>query len=375
MHIQLDLIQPSPRPVRSSWDEDGMNELAQSIREQGVIVPVKVRERFDLPRCRWHGLDWVYGFQFSPTSQEPCELCSEFRAMYGIFDDGEREEAWVDEDGVPEDFAGWVADAREKYGALFELVYGHRRVEAARRAGLTEVPAFIESVEDTDALIQALIENVQREDMSELDQGKAYRLLRELEISTADIGAKVGKHRNWISRCIALANDPIADVFTAHPDGHSPANIAEHLRQVLGDDLSTRRKVAQKAATEGLGHRQARIVAEAVRDAPNEAVKQALLDMPVRRDVEYWKEAGSIAASDREKERAETYAMAPAVKELLERFKLIKRLLEQGKDSEALGKMGPEHMPYIATQLRKLADWINAWANELDTHREEIVNG
>ena len=43
MKIPLDLIAPSPTPVRTTWDEDKMNELAQSIKEQGVIVPVKVR--------------------------------------------------------------------------------------------------------------------------------------------------------------------------------------------------------------------------------------------------------------------------------------------------------------------------------------------
>jgi len=41
--IPLAQIKPSPRPVRSSWDEEAMEELAQSIREQGVIAPIKVR--------------------------------------------------------------------------------------------------------------------------------------------------------------------------------------------------------------------------------------------------------------------------------------------------------------------------------------------
>ena len=44
MQIPLDLIKPSPRPVRSTWDEDALNQLAQSIKEQGLIVPIKVRE-------------------------------------------------------------------------------------------------------------------------------------------------------------------------------------------------------------------------------------------------------------------------------------------------------------------------------------------
>lgn len=43
MNIRLDLIQPSPQPVRTSWDEDKMSELIESIRERGVIAPIKVR--------------------------------------------------------------------------------------------------------------------------------------------------------------------------------------------------------------------------------------------------------------------------------------------------------------------------------------------
>ena len=108
--LNIDLIQPSPNPIRKTWDDDKMDELAQSIKEQGLIVPVKVR----------------------PTDN-----------------------------------------------AHYEVVYGHRRVEACRRAGLDKVEAIIEGMDDTDTLIQALIENVQREDMNPIDKGKALVRLQE----------------------------------------------------------------------------------------------------------------------------------------------------------------------------------------------------
>ena len=364
MNIQLDLIQSSPRPVRTSWDEDKMTELAQSIREQGVIVPVKVRERFDLPRCRWHGLDWVYGFQFSPTSQETCEGCSGFRARYGIFDDGDSED---------QDVVEWNADARETYGALFELVYGHRRVEPARRAGLSEIPAIMDNIDDTATLIQALIENVQREDMNQFDQAVA---LQQIKDETGWNNSDLGRHgiitfRRASELLAILKETPRIQQFVRDE------NVTEsHIRSLRPlQDPKDREVTIEKAVREELTVDETRHVAEAVRDAPNETIKQALLDTPVRRDVEYWKEAGSIAASDREQERAETYAMAPAVKDLLEIFKIARRILGRGKDSMDLGKMGPEHMPYIATQARKLAAWLSTWADELDTLREEIING
>ena len=153
MNINLNLINPSSRPVRTSWDEDKMNELAQSIREQGVIVPVKVRPSFELPECLYHGIDWVSEGQY--YRDEPCFWCTEHRYQYGLLGDEECEAEEV----------GQADAARETYGALFELVYGHRRVEAARRAGLTEIPAFVEGLEDLDALLQQIMENESREDV------------------------------------------------------------------------------------------------------------------------------------------------------------------------------------------------------------------
>ena len=50
MKIKLSDIIPSPRPVRTTWDEDKMDELVQSIKEQGVIVPIKVRPKGDSMR-------------------------------------------------------------------------------------------------------------------------------------------------------------------------------------------------------------------------------------------------------------------------------------------------------------------------------------
>ena len=51
MRIALSLIRESSQKVRSSWDEEALNELAQSVKEQGVIVPVKVRPEVGLTEC------------------------------------------------------------------------------------------------------------------------------------------------------------------------------------------------------------------------------------------------------------------------------------------------------------------------------------
>ncbi len=159
--IDIRLIRPSPNPIRKTWDEDKMNELAASIKEHGVISPIKVRPiSKEFNECRYHGLDWVEGAQLN-EHDEACSACEHLRDIHGIYQDWELEEDDSFVMGEP----------------FLEIVYGHRRVEAARRAGLTEVPAIIDGIDDTDALIQALIENCQREDMNPIDEAKALKAL------------------------------------------------------------------------------------------------------------------------------------------------------------------------------------------------------
>ena len=65
-----------------------------------------------------------------------------------------------------------------KNGDGYTTVYGHRRIEAARIAGFKEIEAFIEDVDDSEVLTQALIENVVREDMKSVDIAKALKQVR-----------------------------------------------------------------------------------------------------------------------------------------------------------------------------------------------------
>ena len=91
-------------------------------------------------------------------------------------------------------------------------------------------------------------------------------------------------------------------------------------------------------------------------------------------DTDIWEAAAHIARDDKKREHKQAHEMAPEVKGLLEDIKRTQRIFQRGKDSMRLGKMGPEHAPYIATQLRKLANWLNRWADELDEFREKMVN-
>src|SRR6202040_2998490 len=84
--------------------------------------------------------------------------------------------------------------------ADFELVAGERRWRAAQRVGLHEVPVIIRRITDTEALEIALVENLQREDLSPLEEAEAYsRLTREFGHGQAGIAEAVGKSRSHVA--------------------------------------------------------------------------------------------------------------------------------------------------------------------------------
>jgi len=90
-------------------------------------------------------------------------------------------------------------------GGGFEIVAGERRWRAAKRAGLTEVPALVKAVPDQSALALALIENIQREDLNPLEQANGlHRLIEEFGL-THDAAAKaVGRSRSAVTNLLRL---------------------------------------------------------------------------------------------------------------------------------------------------------------------------
>ncbi len=92
----------------------------------------------------------------------------------------------------------------------FQLVAGERRWRAATAAGLEQVPAVVRDVADQQALELALIENVQRHDISAVDAAIAYqRLATEFHLSQEDIARRVGKSRSSIANTVRLLDLPV----------------------------------------------------------------------------------------------------------------------------------------------------------------------
>jgi ParB family transcriptional regulator, chromosome partitioning protein len=120
-----------------------------------------------------------------------------------------------------------IADAE----ADFELVAGERRWRAAQRVGLHEVPVVVRAFADSEVIEIALVENLQREDLSPLEEAEAYsRLTREFGRSQASLAEAVGKSRSHIANTLRLLSLPAA-VCRSLEEG---ALSAGHARALLG---------------------------------------------------------------------------------------------------------------------------------------------
>lgn len=164
--IDTHKIVPNPYQPRRDFDEARLKDLAESIRQYGVLQPLVV-SRIEIPN-----------------------------------DDG-------------------------GFNVNYELIAGERRLRASRLAGLSQVPAVIRKEENPMMKLElAIIENLQREDLSPIDRARAFlRLASEFGFSHADIGRKVGKSREYVSNSLRMLQMPqeIIDALSAGKinEGHT----------------------------------------------------------------------------------------------------------------------------------------------------------
>jgi len=94
-------------------------------------------------------------------------------------------------------------------GGSFQIVAGERRYLAAREAGLDTIPAIVRQFTDREALLIAIIENVQRENLNPMDEARAYyRLAMEYGLPHEEIGQRVGRDRSTVSNILRFNNLP-----------------------------------------------------------------------------------------------------------------------------------------------------------------------
>lgn len=138
--IALDEIRPNPYQPRKTFDEDALNELAESIRQSGVFQPVIVRQSM------------IRGY---------------------------------------------------------ELIAGERRVRASRIAGKDTIPAIVRQIDDTEMIEIAVVENLQREDLTPMEEAEAYQMLMDkLNLTQAQVAERIGKSRPYIANHLRMLTLP-----------------------------------------------------------------------------------------------------------------------------------------------------------------------
>lgn len=144
--IEIEKISPNPYQPRREFDEARLKDLADSIRQYGVLQPLVVT----------------------------------------------RKEKETPEGGL---------------AVEYELIAGERRLRASKLAGLSQVPAIIRaSADDARTKLElAIIENLQREDLNAIDRARAFeRLVTEFKFKHGEVAAKIGKSREYVSNSLRL---------------------------------------------------------------------------------------------------------------------------------------------------------------------------
>ena len=135
----------------------------------------------------------------------------------------------------------------------YQLISGERRYQAARRAGLKTIPAYVRSADDQQMLEMALVENIQRENLNPVEIALSYqRLLTECNLKQEQLGDRVGKSRTSVTNYLRLLKLPPVIQIALRDNkltmGHARAiiNIENPdiqlviFKRIISDDLSVR---------------------------------------------------------------------------------------------------------------------------------------
>ncbi len=175
--VEVEKIKPNPFQPRREFNESKLEELADSIRQYGVLQPLVVT----------------------------------------------RHEIEKEDGGLATEY---------------ELIAGERRLRSSRIAGLPQVPVIIRTSDETDKvkLELAIIENLQREDLNPVDRARAFKqLVDKFGLKHAEVGKKVGKSREYVSNTLRLLTMP-DEVQQALLDGKISEGHARPILMLTGRD-------------------------------------------------------------------------------------------------------------------------------------------
>ncbi len=149
----------------------------------------------------------------------------------------------------------------------FEVIAGERRLKAARILGLDEVPVVIKKADDQEALVLALVENIQREELNAIEEAQAFsKLIEEFSFTQDAVAQSVGKNRSTISNMLRLLRLP-PEIQQALFDG---AISEGHARALLSvEDAGIQQQIFQYAVSRQLSVREVeKLVKEGLKPHP-----------------------------------------------------------------------------------------------------------
>ena len=149
---------------------------------------------------------------------------------------------------------------RPRTAGGYELIAGERRWRAAREAGLATLPAVVREADDRDSLLLALVENVAREQLSPVEEARAYAsLVDEFELSLGEVSERVGRSKPAVSNRLRLLELPEEVLWMV-----ARGELTEgHARAVLSlPDHEDRKRLAKRITREGMSVRAAERAAQ-----------------------------------------------------------------------------------------------------------------
>jgi ParB family chromosome partitioning protein len=147
-------------------------------------------------------------------------------------------------------------------GQGYEVIAGERRLKAARKLGLAKIPVIVKDVDDKEALVFALIENIQREELNAIEEAESFRrLVEEFKLTQEDVARMVSKDRATVANFIRLLKLP-KEMQKAIVDGKITAGHARALLSV--EDQAAQGVLFAEIVHKGLSVREAEARAKSV---------------------------------------------------------------------------------------------------------------
>ena len=163
---------------------------------------------------------------------------------------------------------------REQNGR-YELIAGERRWLAARRAGLSSIPAVVRRIQDIESFEQAIIENLHREDLNPIDEAVAYhRLMDEFSMTQQQVAERIGRSRPTVANALRLLHLS-SDIQRLIMDG---ALSAGHARCLAGvTDRKIQEKLVSRIVSEALSVRQLESIVNDLQDETSYTSKEKVV--------------------------------------------------------------------------------------------------